>query len=157
MSTPLEPGAPAPDFDAPVTGGGYETGATVRLADLRGGPVVLYFYPKNDTPGCTKQACALRDGWDRIAAKAKVFGVSIDPMKSHDKFIKKHALPFPLISDEERKLADAYGVWVEKNLYGRKYWGTERSTFVIDGEGKIKAVLRKVSPTEHLDLLLEVL
>lgn len=157
MSTPLEAGSPAPAFEAPVTGPGYEPGATVSLSGLKGQTVVLYFYPKDDTPGCTKQACALRDGWDKISQKARIFGVSIDPVKSHDKFIKKHALPFPLISDENQTLVNSFGVWVEKSMYGKKYMGTERSTFVIDGAGKIKAVFRKVSPTEHLDLLLDVL
>lgn len=118
---------------------------------------MLYFYPKDDTPGCTKQACALRDDWARISTKAAIFGVSADPVKSHDKFIRKYALPFPLISDEDHQIVEAYGVWVEKNMYGRKFMGIERSTFVIDPDGGLKAVFRKVSPTEHLDLLATVL
>lgn len=157
MSILLEPGQSAPDFQAPVVGEGYGPGDTISLSSLKGQPVVLYFYPKDDTPGCTKQACALRDDWARISAKGRVFGVSIDPVKSHQKFIKKHALPFPLISDEDHKMVEAYGVWVEKSMYGKKYMGTERSTFVIDSNGMLKAVFRKVSPTEHLDLLLDVL
>jgi peroxiredoxin Q/BCP len=157
MSQPLEPGDLAPDFQTSVVGPGYQTGDNLRLTDLRGQTVVLYFYPKDDTPGCTKQACALRDDWKKLAKKAKLFGVSIDPVKKHEKFIAKYELPFPLISDEDRKIVETYGVWVEKTLYGRKYMGTERSTFVIDPEGKINAVLRKVSPAEHLDLLLSVL
>lgn len=154
MSTALTPGSPSPNFEAPVTGGSYPSGATVSLASLQGRPVVLYFYPKDDTPGCTTQACGLRDGWTRIQKKAHVFGVSIDSVKSHEKFIKKHLLPFPLISDEDKKLVEAYGVWVEKSMYGKKYMGTERSTFIIDAQGKLKAVLRKVKPDEHLDLVL---
>lgn len=119
--------------------------------------MVLYFYPKDDTPGCTKQACGLRDGWNRIAKKARVFGVSVDSIKSHEKFIKKHHLPFPILSDEDHALVEAYGVWVEKSLYGRKYMGTERTTFVIGPDGRIKAVLPKVKPDEHLDQVLAVL
>lgn len=154
MSTSLIPGSPAPAFEAPVVGGSYSPGETISLAALKGRPVVLYFYPKDDTPGCTKQACALRDGWSSIQKKAHVFGVSIDSVKSHEKFIKKHALPFPLLADEDKKLVEAYGVWVEKSMYGKKYMGTERSTFIIDAKGNIKAVLRKVKPEEHLDLVL---
>jgi thioredoxin-dependent peroxiredoxin len=147
----------APDFTAPVVGGGYAVGDSVTLSELRGKPVVLYFYPKDDTPGCTKQACALRDGWATISKRAHVFGVSIDPVKSHEKFIKKHQLPFPLLADEKNVLVNAYGVWVEKSMYGKTYMGTERSTFVIDKDGKIAAILEKVKPDEHLDLVLEVL
>ena len=150
-------GSKAPDFTAAVSGGDYESGAEVSLKELRGKPVVLYFYPKDDTPGCTKQACGLRDSWTKLAKKAHIFGVSIDSVKSHDKFIKKYELPFPLISDDEKKIVEAYGVWVEKSMYGRTYMGTERSTFVIDAEGKIKAVLEKVKPDEHVDQLLAVL
>ena len=147
----------APDFTASVTGGGYASGSTVRLKDLRGKPVVLYFYPKDDTPGCTKQACALRDSWAVLKNKALLFGVSPDPVKKHDKFITKYELPFPLIADEGHCIAEAYGVWVEKSLYGRKYMGMERSSFVIDAAGKISAILEKVKPEEHLEQLLEAL
>jgi peroxiredoxin Q/BCP len=150
-------GNKAPAFKAPVIGGGYAEGDTLSLADLKGQTVVLYFYPKDDTPGCTAQACALRDGWSRIRKKAAVFGVSVDPLKSHAKFIKKHDLPFPLISDEDKQIVQAYGVWVEKSMYGKKYMGTERSTVIIDPDGKVKAMLRKVQPTEHLDLVLQAL
>jgi peroxiredoxin Q/BCP len=116
--------------------------------------VVLYFYPKDDTPGCTTQACALRDEWDDFRKmKAEIFGVSIDPAKSHTKFIEKHALPFPLLSDEKKELVEAFGVWVEKSMYGKKYMGTERSTFVIGPEGKIRAIFRKVKPGEHNSVL----
>jgi thioredoxin-dependent peroxiredoxin len=150
-------GKKAPAFKAPVIGGSYEEGATVSLADLKGQTVVLYFYPKDNTPGCTAQACALRDGWSRIQNKAAVFGVSVDSPKSHANFIKKQSLPFPLISDEAKEIVQAYGVWVEKSMYGKKYMGTERSTVIIGPDGKVKAVLRKVQPAEHLDLVLEAL
>jgi thioredoxin-dependent peroxiredoxin len=144
----------APDFTAPVVGGSYKNGDTVTLSALKGKPVVLYFYPKDDTPGCTKQACALRDGWATISKKAHVFGISIDPVKSHEKFIKKHDLPFPLIADEDKAIVAAYGVWVEKSMYGKTYMGTERSTFVIDKDGKLAAILEKVKPDEHLEQVL---
>ena len=139
----LKPGDPAPAFTATAVGGEFGDGKTVSLADLKGQTVVLYFYPKDDTPGCTMQACGIRDAWPQLAKKAVLFGVSIDPAKSHAKFIHKHALPFPLLVDEEQKLVQAYGVWVEKSMYGRTYMVTERSTFVIGADGKIKAVLRK--------------
>lgn len=146
-------GVLAPDFTAPVVGGSYPSGASVTLSQLRDKPVVLYFYPKDDTPGCTKQACGIRDSWASLGKKAHIFGVSVDPVKSHEKFIKKFELPFPLISDADKKIVEAFGVWVEKSMYGKKYMGAERSTFVIDTEGKIKAVLEKVKPEEHVDLL----
>jgi len=157
MSKAITPGSPAPKFKAAVVGGDYAAGDTVSLADLKGSTVVLYFYPKDDTPGCTKQACALRDGWATIRQKAKVFGVSIDSIKSHEKFIKKHALPFPILSDEDKTIVEAYGVWVEKSMFGKTYMGTERTTFVIDAAGKIKAVFPKVKPDEHFDQVLAVL
>ena len=147
----------APDFTAPVVGGSYKDGDTVTLSELKGQPVVLYFYPKDDTPGCTKQACGLRDGWKSIAKKVLVFGVSTDPVKSHAKFIKKYELPFPLIADEDQKIVNAYGVWVEKSMYGKTYLGTERSTFIIGKDGKIAAILEKVKPEGHLDAVLAVL
>ena len=147
----------APDFTAHVIGGRYQTGDTVTLSQLQGQSVVLYFYPKDNTPGCTKQACALRDGWKEISQKALVFGISTDPVKSHAKFIQKHALPFPLIADEDRQIVNAYGVWVPKSLYGKTYLGTERSTFVIGPDGRIAAIFEKVKPDEHLESLLEVL
>ena len=149
--------SPAPDFTAHVIGGSYQTGDTITLSELRGQNVVLYFYPKDDTPGCTKQACALRDGWQEISAKALVFGVSIDPVKSHAKFIKKYALPFPLIADEDQRIVNDYGVWVEKSMYGKTYMGTERSTFVIGKDGKISAIFEKVKPDEHLEKVLAAL
>ena len=152
----LQPGSQAPAFSAIATGGSYD-GQTVSLADLKGKTVVLYFYPKDDTPGCTKQACGLRDAWRDFAGKAEVFGVSIDSAKSHAKFIAKHALPFPLLVDEDKEIVAAYGVWVEKSMYGKNYMGTERTTFVIGGDGKIKAIFRKVKPDEHAAQLLAVL
>jgi peroxiredoxin Q/BCP len=157
MSTHPQPGTKAPAFSAQAVGGNYASPTTVKLADLKGETVVLYFYPKDDTPGCTKQACALRDGWSDISKRAKVFGVSIDPIKSHEKFIKKHGLPFPILSDEDHKIVEAYGVWVEKSMYGKTYMGTERTTFIIGPDGKIKAVLPKVKPDEHLDLVMGAL
>jgi thioredoxin-dependent peroxiredoxin len=147
----------APDFTAPVVGGDYKPGDTITLSTLAGRPVVLYFYPKDDTPGCTKQACGIRDSWAALKKKAQIFGVSIDPVKSHEKFITKFELPFPLIADEERKIVEAYGVWVEKSLYGKTYMGVERSTFVIDAKGKIAAIFEKVKPDEHVGLLMEAL
>ena len=116
-------------------------------------PLVLYFYPKDDTPGCTAQACGLRDAWDGIKSRAAIFGVSIDPEKSHARFIRKLRLPFPLLSDPEKKMVKTYGVWVQKNFLGKKYMGTERSTFVIDQDGRISAIFRKVKPDQHVDLV----
>lgn len=157
MSQHPQPGTPAPDFTTPVAGGGYPPGAAISLASLKGETVVLYFYPKDDTPGCTTQACALRDGWTDISARARVFGVSIDSLKSHEKFIQKHSLPFPILSDEDHAMVNAYGVWVEKNMYGKQYMGTERTTFVIGPDGIIKAVFPKVKPDQHLAAVLAVL
>jgi len=147
----------APDFTAAVVGGSYQVGDSVTLSQLHGQNVVLYFYPKDDTPGCTKQACALRDGWEQISQKALVFGISTDPVKKHAKFIHKYTLPFPLIADEDRAIVNAYGVWVEKSLYGRTYMGTERSTFVIGKDGRITTILEKVKPEQHLSEVLAAL
>lgn len=158
MTTPnLEPGSPAPKFRATAIGGKYGDGTPVSLADFRGQALVLYFYPKDDTPGCTQQACGLRDAWEQFDGRAAIFGVSVDSAKSHRKFIDKHSLPFPLLVDEDHALVEAFGVWVEKSMYGRKYMGAERSTFVIGPDGKIKAVLRKVKPAEHVEKLLKEL
>lgn len=156
MSNPSYPtiGKSAPLFKAPVVGTGYEPGAVLDLKSLQGETVVLYFYPKDNTPGCTKQACALRDGWAELAQKARVFGVSIDSASSHSKFIKKFDLPFPLLVDEDHAIAEAYGVWVEKSMYGKTYLGTERSTFIIAPDGMLKAVLPKVKPEQHLEQVL---
>lgn len=152
----LKTGDKAPDFRALAVGGKYRAGREVSLADFHGKKVVLYFYPKDDTPGCTAQACGLRDAWKQFEGGAEIFGVSTDPVASHEKFIAKYALPFPLLSDQEHKMAEAYGVWV-KNMYGKKYMGTERSTFVIDGESRLAKIFRKVKPEEHVDLLLQAL
>jgi peroxiredoxin Q/BCP len=141
---------PAPDFTATAVGGKYGAGQIVTLKDFRGSPLVLYFYPKDDTPGCTAQACGLRDAWPDFQDRAEVFGVSIDSASSHEKFIAKYSLPFPLLSDPEKKIVTDYGVWVEKSMIGKKYMGTERTTFVIDGAGRIAAILRKVKPAEHV-------
>jgi peroxiredoxin Q/BCP len=157
MSKELQPGDKAPTFTATAVGGTYGWGETVKLASFKGHTVVLYFYPKDDTPGCTKQACALRDAWKEFNGRAVVFGISIDSVKAHTKFVTKYSLPFPLISDEEKKIVEAYGVWVEKSMYGRKYMGTERSTFIIDANGKIHAIFRKVKPEEHVDVILAAL
>jgi peroxiredoxin Q/BCP len=148
-------GEPAPDFEAVVVDGTGER--KVSLSELRGRKVVLVFYPKDNTPGCTIQACALRDGWDEVGEKAEIFGVSADGVKSHRKFIGKRELPYPLIADEDRRICESYGVWTLKSFMGKKFMGIERSTFVIDEEGRIKAVLEKVSPGKHLGLLVEAL
>jgi peroxiredoxin Q/BCP len=150
-------GYSAPDFSALAVGGSHGSGTPVKLSELLDKPVVLYFYPKDDTPGCTTQACGIRDSWPQLAQKAHVFGVSIDSTKSHEKFIQKFSLPFPLLSDTDQKIVQAYGVWVEKSMYGKTYMGTERTTFVIGTDGKIAAVFKKVKPAEHVDLLLEAL
>ena len=121
------------------------------MKDLRGKNVVLYFYPKDDTPGCTTQACGIRDAWSELSAKAEIFGVSVDPAASHSKFIRKHALPFSLLVDADHAMVEAYGVWVEKSMYGKKYMGIERTTFLIDKEGKIAKIFRKVKPEGHAD------
>jgi len=157
MSKPLQPGDPAPAFQTTAVGGDHGDGQPVSLSDFKGRTVVLYFYPKDDTPGCTTQACGLRDAWPDFAGRAVVFGVSIDPPKRHTKFITKFSLPFPLLSDVEKKIVAAYSVWVEKSMYGKKYMGTERSTFVIGPEGKIQAIFRKVKPEEHAAQVLAAL
>ena len=157
MPVQLNVGDPAPEFTATAVGGKYGAGQTVSLQQLRGKPVVLYFYPKDDTPGCTVQACALRDSWSDLEKRGEIFGVSVDSEKSHEKFINKFQLPFPLLSDTGHAIVEAYGVWVEKSMYGKKYMGAERSTFVIDGEGRLSAIFRKVKPEEHVDLLLNAL
>lgn len=152
-----QPGQVAPDFTASVVGDGYDEAGKLTLSDLKGSRVVLYFYPRDLTPGCTIQACALRDDWAGIPKDVKLFGVSPDDAKSHRKFIDKKSLPFPLISDEDNAIAESYGVWVQKSLFGKKYMGTERSTFVIGADGMIEAVLEKVSPGKHFKLLTEAL
>jgi thioredoxin-dependent peroxiredoxin len=153
----LKVGDAAPAFEATAVGGEYGDGHDVALRDFHGSNIVLYFYPKDDTPGCTVQACSLRDSWGNVRDDAKIFGVSIDSAQSHRKFIDKYSLPFPILSDPEKKIVNSYGVWVEKSMYGRKYMGTERSTFIIDGAGRIAAVFRKVKPEEHVGLVREAL
>ena len=157
MPVELKMGDLAPEFRAHAIGGKYGDGQAVSLADFRGSAVVLYFYPKDDTPGCTVQACGLRDAWGELSAHANIFGVSVDSAASHEKFIKKYQLPFPLLSDADKKIVDSYGVWVEKSMYGKKYMGAERSTFVIDGTERISAIFRKVKPEEHVTILREAL
>ena len=149
----LSPGDSAPDFTLPD-----QNGDPVTLSKLRGKKVVLYFYPKADTPGCTAQACGVRDHRaDYEQEGAVVLGVSPDEIKAVSKFDLKYGLGFPLLADHDHAVAEAYGVWVEKSMYGRKYMGNERTTFVIDPEGKISQVLRKVKPGEHDQLVLEAL
>ena len=144
---PIAEGQPAPDFTAATT-----DGSTVRLSDLRGKTVVLYFYPKDDTSGCTAEACAFRDALpDFSKVKAEVIGISRDSVASHDKFKKKYELPFTLASDDKGKVTEDYGVWVEKSMYGRKYMGMERSTFVIDANGVVRKVFPKVKIEGHVD------
>jgi peroxiredoxin Q/BCP len=150
-------GEAAPDFSVPVVGTPYEDGETLSLSSLHGQTVVLVFYPKDSTPGCTIQACAVRDGWGELQKKARVFGVSADDVKSHRKFIEKHKLPYPLLADTEKKVCEAYGVWVRKSMLGKSYMGIERSTFIIGPDGKIRTILEKVSPLSHLERLHEAL
>jgi peroxiredoxin Q/BCP len=147
----VDAGTTAPDFTMPTDGGG-----SVTLSALRGKPVVLYFYPKDDTSGCTAQACGFRDQLpDFQDVDATVIGVSKDAVASHDKFKAKYALPFTLASDKETGVAEAYGVWVEKSMYGRKYMGMERSTFLIDKDGVVQKVWRKVKVPGHVQQVLE--
>jgi peroxiredoxin Q/BCP len=149
----VQVGKPAPDFTLESTGG-----EQVTLSDFLGKTVVLYFYPKDDTPGCTKEACDFRDSWDQIAdAGAVVLGVSADSISSHDKFRKKYSLPFPLLSDPKQKASEAYGVWTQKTLYGKSFLGIERSTFVIGPDGKTKAIFRKVKVDGHIGEVLRAI
>jgi peroxiredoxin Q/BCP len=143
----VEEGKPAPDFELES-----DSGETVKLSDLRGKPVVLYFYPKDDTPGCTRQACGIRDAWGEFQrAGAEVFGISADSVASHEKFKAKYELPFPLLADPEHKLGEPYGVGQEgKNSY-------ERSTFVIDADGNVARIMRRVNPDHHADEVLAAL
>jgi peroxiredoxin Q/BCP len=149
----LEPGDQAPDFTL-----SDQHGNPVKLSDLKGQTVVLYFYPKADTPGCTTQACGVRDHQSNYdQAGVVVLGVSPDPVNPIAKFAEKFSLGFPLLSDEDHSVAEAYGVWVEKHRYGRTYMGNERTTFVIGPDGTIKDVFRNVKPAEHDDLVLGAL
>jgi thioredoxin-dependent peroxiredoxin len=147
----LEIGDKAPEFSLPS-----DDGSKVALKALKGKNVILYFYPKDDTSGCTAQACAFRDTLpDFSKLKATVLGVSRDSVSSHDKFKSKYKLPFPLLSDEDGKVCEAYGVWVEKSMYGRKYMGIERTTFLIDGKGVIREIWHKVKVPGHAVAVLE--
>ncbi len=149
----IEPGDEAPDFSLPD-----QDGREIKLSDLRGQAVVVYFYPKADTPGCTTQACGVRDhraDYDR--ADAVVLGVSPDTVAKVKKFHDKFDLGFALLADSDHAVADAYGVWVQKSMYGKSYFGNERTTFVIAPDGRVAAVLRKVKPGEHDELVLEAL
>jgi thioredoxin-dependent peroxiredoxin len=149
----LGEGDMAPEFTAAASGGGM-----VSLSDFRGKNVVLYFYPKDDTPGCTKEACAFRDDFAALKKKgAVVLGVSTDPVKSHAKFAGKYKLPFTLVADEERKIVNAYGVWGEKRFMGRKYMGTHRVTFLIGPDGRIRKIWREVKPAEHAREVVEAI
>ncbi|MGA9363899.1 MAG: thioredoxin-dependent thiol peroxidase [Bacteroidota bacterium] len=149
----LKAGDKAPSFTLPSS-----DGSEVSLSDFKGKKVVLYFYPKDDTPGCTTEACSFRDDLSAFKRKgAVVLGVSVDGIESHQKFAEKYSLSFPLLSDEGKKVVKAYGVWKEKNLYGRKYMGTERTTFLIDKEGKIAHVFPKVKVDEHAKDVLDKL
>lgn len=147
----LKEGDKAPDFASKD-----QDGKTVKLADYKGKRVVLYFYPKDDTPGCTKEACSFRDADDVYKKKGiKVFGVSTDSEKSHQKFISKFQLPFDLLADTDKDIVEKYGVWGEKSMYGKKYMGTIRKTFLIDEKGKIAKVFDKVNVSEHADEVLK--
>jgi peroxiredoxin Q/BCP len=149
----IEEGKAAPDFELKT-----DTGDTLKLSDLRGHQVVLYFYPKDDTPGCTTQACGIRDVYGEFErAGAVVLGISPDGESSHEKFKQKYGLPFTLLADEGHRVADEYDVWKEKTYAGRTYMGTERSTFVIAADGTVKKVLRNVKPATHADDVLAVL
>jgi peroxiredoxin Q/BCP len=153
MAKELTVGERAPEFSLPD-----QHGRIVSLKGFKGKQIVLYFYPKDDTPGCTKESCDFRDLESQILrAGGEILGVSLDGKESHQKFIKKFGLPFSLLSDEDATISKAYGVYKEKNMYGRKYWGIERSTFVVDTEGKLKAIFRKVKVDGHADEVLTAL
>ena len=153
MSDWLEPGAAAPDFSVV-----NDQGKKVKLSSLKGKPVVLYFYPKDDTPGCTKEACAFRDRQQEIRSSgATVLGVSPDDVASHAKFRDKYELNFPLLSDSDHKIAEAYGAWREKNMYGKKSMGIQRSTYLIDAKGKIAKVWKRVKVDGHDQQVLDAL
>jgi len=149
----VEEGKPAPDFEL-----ASDAGERVRLSDLRGTPVVLYFYPKDDTPGCTRQACDIRDAWGEFErAGAVVLGISPDGEDSHAKFKEKYGLPFPLLADTDHAVSEAYAVWKERTYGGRKFMGVERSTFVVAPDGTVARVMRDVDAKTHADDVLEVL
>jgi len=146
----LNIGDPAPDFTST-----NQSGNSIKLSDYRGKKVVLYFYPKDDTSGCTAQACSLRDNYDDLrTAGYEVLGVSVDNQSSHQKFINKYELPFALVADTDKSVVEAYGVWQEKSMYGRKYMGTARTTFLIDENGIITSVIGKVDTKKHAEQIL---
>jgi peroxiredoxin Q/BCP len=144
VSTKLSEGDAAPDFEVET-----DRNEHVKLSDLRGEWVVLYWYPKDDTPGCTTEACGIRDNWQMLSGEAQLFGISPDSVKSHQKFRDKFDLPFPLLADEGHQVSERYGVWGQKKFMGREYMGVDRSTFIIDPDGKIARVFAKVSPAGH--------
>lgn len=147
----IEPGEKAPDFT-----GKDQNGEEIKLSDYKGKKVVLYFYPKDDTPGCTKQACSLRDGFAELKKNnIEVLGVSADDKESHQKFIKKYDLPFTLLADIDKTIINKYGVYGEKNMYGKKYMGIKRTTFLIDEDGIIKKIFKRVKTDEHADEVLK--
>ena len=149
----VEEGKPAPDFELPS-----DSGESVKLSELRGKPVVLYFYPKDDTPGCTAQACGIRDAYGEFEKEgAIVLGVSPDDEESHRSFRDKYDLPFTLLADTDHQVAEQYGVWGEKKYMGRTYMGVNRSTFVIDADGNLKKVMHNVKPANHADDVLSAL
>jgi thioredoxin-dependent peroxiredoxin len=149
----LQAGAKAPDFSTTD-----QSGKKVSLKDYRGSKVVLYFYPKDDTPGCTKEACAFRDSFAKFKKLGvEILGVSVDHEKSHQSFAEKYSLPFTLLADTDKKIVEAYGVWGEKTLYGKKYLGTHRVTYLIDEAGRIASVFPKVKPEEHAEEILKTL
>ena len=152
MPTHLNEGESAPDFTLASS-----EGADVGLKAMRGGWVVLYWYPKDDTPGCTTEACEIRDNWQLLSGEAKLFGVSPDSVKSHQKFRDKFDLPFPLLADDGHKVADAYGVWGPKKFMGREYMGVDRSTFIIDPKGKLARIFPSVKPAGHALEILQAL
>lgn len=146
MKTALKEGAKAPPFS-----GVDQNGKTVQLSDFKGRTLILYFYPKDDTPGCTVEACSFRDSQVTFEGRGVfIIGVSPDPVKSHEKFAEKYGLEFPLIADEDKKIVNDYGVWVKKVQYGRQYMAVERSTFIIDGNGVIQKIFRNISPGDHV-------
>lgn len=148
----LKPGDKAPDFTAKD-----QNGASVSLSDFKGKNVILYFYPKDDTPGCTAQACSFRDNYESMISKGyQVIGVSVDNEKSHKKFETKYSLPFPLIADTEKSIVEAYGVWGEKSMYGKKYMGTSRVTFIISSDGIISKIIEKVDTANASQQVLDM-
>ncbi|MEO1614376.1 MAG: thioredoxin-dependent thiol peroxidase [Planctomycetota bacterium] len=153
MADWLEPGSKAPAFTLKD-----DRGNSVKLSDLKGNPVVLYFYPRDDTPGCTKEACAFRDRYDEMTERnAQLFGVSADSAESHVKFRDKYSLPFPLLVDEKHAMLEKYGAWREKNMYGKKSMGIQRSTYLIDAEGKVAKVWKRVKVDGHDQQVIDAL